>query len=249
MKPLTVGETARLTGVSVRTLHYYDEIGLLRPSGTSEGGYRLYDEACLARLQQILFFRELAFPLDEIRRILESPSFNSRRAMERHRELLAMKRERLECLIELVDHILKGDITMDFKPFDASEFCRAQERYAEEAKERWGDSPAYAQSAKKTGAYTSADWARIHAEMQAVYGGFASCMEEGPASPRAQALVEQWQSLITRYFYDCTDEILIGLGEMYVADERFTRQIDRYAEGLSIFLRDAIRLYCGRAEG
>ena len=200
MKPLTVGETARLTGVSVRTLHYYDEIGLLRTSGTSEGGYRLYDEACLARLQQILFFRELAFPLDEIRRILESPSFNSRKAMERHRELLAMKRERLERLIELVDHILKGDITMDFKPFDASEFCRAQERYAEEAKERWGDSPAYAQSAKKTGAYTSADWARIHAEMQAVYGGFASCMEEGPASPRAQALVEQWQSLITRYF-------------------------------------------------
>ena len=136
MKPLTVGETARLTGVSVRTLHYYDEIGLLRTSGTSEGGYRLYDEACLARLQQILFFRELAFPLDEIRRILESPSFNSRKAMERHRELLAMKRERLERLIELVDHILKGDITMDFKPFDASEFCRAQERYAEEAKER-----------------------------------------------------------------------------------------------------------------
>ena len=151
MKPLTVGETARLTGVSVRTLHYYDEIGLLRTSGTSEGGYRLYDEACLARLQQILFFRELAFPLDEIRRILESPSFNSRKAMERHRELLAMKRERLERLIELVDHILKGDITMDFKPFDASEFCRAQERYAEEAKERWGDSPAYAQSAKKDG--------------------------------------------------------------------------------------------------
>ena len=154
MKPLTVGETARLTGVSVRTLHYYDEIGLLRPSGTSEGGYRLYDEACLARLQQILFFRELEFPLDEIRRILESPSFNSRRAMERHRELLAMKRERLERLIGLVDHILKGDITMDFKPFDASEIRRAQEQYAEEAKARWGDSAAYAQSAKKTGAYT-----------------------------------------------------------------------------------------------
>ena len=249
MKPLTVGETARLTGVSVRTLHYYDEIGLLRTSGTSEGGYRLYDEACLARLQQILFFRELAFPLDEIRRILESPSLNSRKAMERHRELLAMKRERLERLIELVDHILKGDITMDFKPFDASEFCRAQERYAEEAKERWGDSPAYAQSAKKT----------AHTPAQIGQGSTRRCRRstaalppadgEGPASPRAQALVEQWQSLITRYFYDCTDEILIGLGEMYVADERFTRQIDRYAEGLSIFLRDAIRLYCGRAEG
>jgi DNA-binding transcriptional MerR regulator len=248
MKPLTVGETARLTGVSVRTLHYYDEIGLLRPSSTSEGGYRLYDEACLARLQQILFFRELAFPLDEIRRILESPSFNSRRAMERHRELLAMKRERLERLIGLVDHILKGDITMDFKPFDASEFCRAQERYAEEAKERWGDSPAYAQSAKKTGAYTSADWARIHAEMQAVTAALPPAWRRGPLRP-AQALVGQWQSLITRYFYDCTDEILIGLGEMYVADERFTRQIDRYAKGLSIFLRDAIRLHCGRAEG
>lgn len=183
MKPLTVGETARLTGVSVRTLHYYDEIGLLRPSGTSEGGYRLYDEACLARLQQILFFRELEFPLDEIRRILESPSFNSRRAMERHRELLAMKRERLERLIGLVDHILKGDITMDFKPFDASEIRRAQEQYAEEAKARWGDSPAYAQSAKKTGAYTTADWERIHAEMQAVYAALPPAWRKGPLRP------------------------------------------------------------------
>ncbi len=206
MKPLTVGGNRPSTGVSVRTLHYYDEIGLLRTSGTSEGGYRLYDGSlpCAATADS-----GACIPTDEIRRILESPSFNSRKAMERHRELLAMKRERLERLIELVDHILKGDITMDFKPFDASEFCRAQERYAEEAKERWGDSPAYAQSAK-TGAYTSADWARIHAEMQAVYGGFASCMEEA-ALPRAQALWQQWQSLITRYFYDCTDEILIGL--------------------------------------
>ena len=160
-----------------------------------------------------------------------------------------MKRERLERLIGLVDHILKGDITMDFKPFDASEIRRAQEQYAEEAKARWGDSPAYAQSAKKTGAYTTADWERIHAEMQAVYGGLASCMEEGPASPRAQALVGQWQALITRYFYDCTDEILAGLGEMYVADERFTRQIDSYAKGLAVFLRDAIRLHCGGAKG
>lgn len=249
MKPLTVGETARLTGVSVRTLHYYDEIGLLRPSGASEGGYRLYDETCLARLQQILFFRELAFPLDEIRRILESPSFNSREAMERHRELLAMKRERLERLIGLVDDILKGDITMDFQPFDASEIQKAREQYAEEAQARWGDSPAYAQSAKKTSKYTNEDWERIHAEMRALYGGLASCMEEGPASPRAQALVGQWQALITRHFYDCTDEILAGLGEMYVADERFTHQIDRYAKGLAVFLRDAIRRYCGKAEG
>ena len=188
MKPLTVGETARLTGVSVRTLHYYDEIGLLRPSGTSDGGYRLYDEACLARLQQILFFRELAFPLDEIRRILESPSFNSRKAMERHRELLAMKRERLERLIELVDHILKGDITMDFKPFDASEFCRVAGAVCRRGEGALGRFARLCAERQKAGAYTSADWARIHAEMQAVYGGFASAWR-GARFARAQALV------------------------------------------------------------
>lgn len=247
MKPLTVGETARLTGVSVRTLHYYDEIGLLRPSGLSEGGYRLYDDACLTRLQQILFFREIDLPLEEIGRILDSPSFDGRRAMERHRELLSMKAARLERLIGLVDHILKGENEMDFKPFDTAALEQAREQYGQEARERWGDTRAYAQSAEKTAAYGKADWEAFGAQAEAVYRGLAACMPEGPASPRAQALVAQWQALITRWFYDCTNELLAGLGEMYTADERFTRSIDRYAAGLSAFLRDAIRVYCGGA--
>lgn len=245
MKPLTVGETARLTGVSVRTLHYYDGIGLLRPSGVSEGGYRLYDEACLARLQQILFFREIELPLEEIGRILDSPSFDGRRAMERHRELLSMKAARLERLIVLVDHILKGETDMDFKPFDASELEQARAQYGQEARERWEDTPAYVQSAEKTRAYGRADWEEIGAQSESIYRSLAACMGEGPASPNAQSLVGQWQSFITRYFYDCSNDLLAGLGEMYVADERFTRNIDRYAPGLAVFLRDAIRIYCG----
>lgn len=247
MKPLTVGETARLTGVSVRTLHYYDEIGLLHPSGLSEGGYRLYDGARLARLQQILFFREMDLPLEEIGRILDSPAFDSRRAMERHRALLSMKAARLERLIGLVDNILKGEADMDFKPFDASELEQARAQYEQEARERWGNTAAYAQSAEKTRAYGNAEWEAIGAQSESIYRGLAACMGEGPASPRAQSLVGQWQALITRSFYDCSNDMLACLGEMYVEDERFTRNIDRYAPGLAAFLRDAIRVYCGQA--
>lgn len=247
MKPLTVGETARLTGVSVRTLHYYDEIGLLRPSGASEGGYRLYDEGCLARLQQILFFREIDLPLEEIGRILNSPAFDSRIAMERHRELLAMKAARLEQLIGLVDNILKGEMEMDFKPFDASALEQAKAQYEQEARERWGDTQAYAQSEAKTRAYGKADWEEIAAQAEELYRSLAACMGDGPASPRAQKLVGQWQAHITRYYYGCTDDMLAGLGALYVADERFTRHIDRFAPGLAAFLGDAIRVYCGPA--
>lgn len=249
MKPLTVGETARLTGVSVRTLHYYDEIGLLRPSGASEGGYRLYDGGCLARLQQILFFREIDLPLEEIGRILDSPAFDSRIAMQRHRELLAMKAARLEQLIGLVDNILKGEIEMDFKPFDASALQQAKAQYEREARERWGGTQAYAQSEAKTRAYGKADWEEIAAQAEELYCSLAACMGDGPASPRAQKLVGQWQAHITQYYYDCTDDMLAGLGELYVADDRFTRSIDRCAPGLAAFLRDAIRVYCGGAGG
>ena len=140
---LTVKQVAGRTGVSVRTLHYYDEIGLLPPTRTTEAGYRLYGEEALARLQQILFLKELDFPLEEIRAILDDPSFDKTQAMHRHRELLLLKRARLDRLIRLVENNLKGEPEMDFESFDQSDIQAARRQYAKEAEERWGQSEAY----------------------------------------------------------------------------------------------------------
>lgn len=241
---LTVHEAAKLAGVSVRTLHYYDQIGLLRPSNTTEAGYRLYDDAALSRLQQILFFRELDFPLSEIREILDSPSFDRHRALHSHKELLLLKRERLERLIALVDNTIKGEKHMSFQEFDMTEIEQAQKQYAEEAKQRWGSTEAYQQSTKRAAAYSKDDWARIKTEWDRIYDGFAAQMGNDPASPAVQKLVAEWQALISKNFYDCPNEMLAGLGEMYIADERFTKNIDKRAPGLAQFISDAFAAYC-----
>ena len=240
----TVHEVAAAAGVSVRTLHYYDQIGLLRPAGTTEAGYRLYDDAALARLQQILFFRELDFPLSEIREILDNPSFDKQRAMHAHKDLLILKRERLERLIALVNNTIKGEKTMSLKEFDMTEIEQAQKQYADEARQRWGSTDAYKQSAKRTASYNKEDWARINAEAEQIYDGFAAQMGNDPASPAVQQLVANWQAHISTNFYDCTKEMLAGLGEMYIADERFTKNIDKRAPGLAQFMSDAFRAYC-----
>ncbi|WP_040196858.1 MerR family transcriptional regulator [Candidatus Soleaferrea massiliensis] len=240
----TVREVSRLSGVSVRTLHYYDEIGLLHPSRVTDAGYRLYDEKALSRLQQILFFKELGFPLKEIRQILDDPSFDEYKALESHRRLLQMQHERLDNLIRLVDHTLKGENHMEFKPFDKTEILKAQELYAKEAKERWGDTDAYRQSTAKTSGYTDTQWEQISEEFEKIYQAFAECMELEPSDSKVQQLVAGWQTFITDHFYTCTNEILAGLGEMYVADERFRANIDRYGDGLASFISRAIAHYC-----
>lgn len=240
----TVHEVALLCGISVRTLHYYDQIGLLHPAGTTQAGYRLYGERELARLQQILFFRELDFPLKEIAAILDSPSFDQNRALISHREVLTLKRERLNGLIRLVDQLLKGETNMSLKEFDTTEIEQAQRRYAEEAAQRWGGTEAFAQSVKKTDRYGRADWARINAEAKSIFEAFAAQMQSAPDSPAVQQLVGQWREYLTANFYDCTLEILGGLGEMYTADARFAKNLDAYGEGLARFLSEAIRCYC-----
>jgi DNA-binding transcriptional MerR regulator len=240
----TVHEVAKLTGISVRTLHYYDEIGLLLPSETTEAGYRLYDDTALERLQQILFFRELEFPLKNIAQIMGSPSFDQRKAMENHRNLLLLKRQRLDGLLHLVDDILKGEQEMSFKEFDRTEIENTQKKYAKEAEERWGGTDAYAESATKTKAYTKEDWARIQSEAQKIHEAFAASMEKAPRDPAVQKLVKDWQDHITQNYYTCTNEILAGLGEMYVADERFTKNINQYGKGLALFMSIAIQEYC-----
>lgn len=243
---LSVSETARLTGVSVRTLHYYDEIGLLQPSEKTESGYRYYDDQALSTLQQILFYRELEIPLKDIRVFLSQPNYDPTVALQQQRTLLQMKKKRLEDLIGLVDGIMRGDVRMDFDKFSTKEMDAARREYAEEARQRWGNTPAYRQSAEKTSRYTDADWAQAQGETEAIFKAFANCLAEGnsPEGPEAQQLVKDWQDHITSRYYDCTKEVLAGLGKMYIADERFTKNLDRYGQGTARLMSEAIEFYC-----
>lgn len=240
---MTVNEVAKLAGISVRTLHYYDEIGLLLPDGASDAGYRLYGDSSIERLQQILFFRELGFPLGEIAAILNAPNYDKSQALTNHRRLLTLKRERLNGLIALVDQALKGEGSMSIKEFDMKKIDEAREQYAAEAKARWGETDAYKESEKRTAKYTKEDWARMSAKSEAIFKGFAELRNLDPVSDAAQSLVRQWKAFISESYYDCTDEILSGLGEMYVDDARFTKNIDAYGDGTAMFMRDAIRAY------
>ncbi len=244
----TVKEVAEITGVSVRTLHYYDGIGLLKPTETTGAGYRLYDGTALGRLQQILFFRELGFPLKEIRKILADPSFDARGALENHRRMLVMERDRLNGLIRLADRTLKGENVMSFEEFDRSAIEEARKKYAKEAEERWGGTDAYRESKRRTDSYKEDDWKRIHAEAEKLYRSFAENSGKRPEDPAVQALVGEWQAFLTRNFYDCTDEILAGLGRMYAGDPRFAKNIDKHGPGLADFMSRAIAAFCRKSK-
>jgi DNA-binding transcriptional MerR regulator len=230
---MQIREFSRLTGVSVRTLHYYDQIGLLRPARVDkDSGYRYYDEASLLRMQQILFYRELDFPLKDICRILSSPDYDSKQALAEQRQLLCLKKQRLERLIAAIDDHVKGEINMH--AFDNREF----DQYREEVKEKWGHTQAYAEYQQKN----KQDYNALSAGMDAIMAEFAACKAQGhaPASKEAQVLVKKLQGYITEHFYNCTDAILAGLGEMYVADDRFRANIDRHGDGTAEFIRQAI---------
>lgn len=241
---MKIHEAARLTGISVRALHYYDQIGLLHPGEVTETGYRLYDGNDLELLQQILFFRELSFPLKDIKEIILNPAFDKRKALENHKKLLLLQRSRCDNLIALVDKTLKGDGDMSFQEFDKTEMEAMQKQYADEAKEKWGDTEAYAESINKTAKYSKEDWAKISAEADEIFRCFAKNMEKSPDAPEVQKLVADWQAHITKHYYTCTKEILAGLGQMYVGDERFTQNIDRHGKGLAEFMSSAIAVYC-----
>ena len=243
---MKINEAARFAGVSERTLRYYDRIGLLRPSSMTESGYRLYDDDALRRLQQILFFRELGFPLAQIGEIMDSPGYDRNDALRRHRALLIAERDRLNGLIELAERTLKGESDMSFDAFDRSEIDRQRDAYAEEARERWGGTDAYAESAKKTAGYGKEQWAAIQQEADAIFAAFAALRGRTPDDPDVQALVARWQAHITAHYYACTKEILAGLGQMYVADERFTQNIDRAGAGTARLMSDAIAAYCAK---
>lgn len=241
---MTVGEVAKLAGISIRTLRYYDEIGLLKPSAITDAGYRVYDDADLETLQQILFFRELDFSLEDIRNIMRNPEYSKEEALRKQRELLLKKRDRINRLVALVDKTLEGDQDMSFEQFDTLEIEKLRREYAQEAKERWGGSAAYAEYEKKSAQRSNDHQELMTGEAAEILHEFGQNRLLAPDSPQAQALVQKWQGYITANYYTCTKEILSCLGQMYVADERFTRNIDQHGAGTAAFMSAAIEAYC-----
>ena len=241
---MQIKEFAKLTGVSVRTLHYYDEIGLLKPAFVdAQNGYRFYDENSLLRMQEILFYRELDFPLKSILEILSSPDYDKQKALAEQRKLLELKKERLERIIDALDGATKGKVTMT--AFDNSDYETARKQYEVEAKQRWGETDAYKEHKQKTANYSKDKWQEVNDGLMTIFAKFAECMNNGNTadSDEAQALVKELQNYITENYYTCTNQILAGLGQMYVADERFKTNIDKNGDGTAEFVSKAIENY------
>lgn len=233
----TVHQVSGLTGISIRTLHYYDSIGLLKPSEITPSGYRLYDDSALERLQTILLFRELQFPLKEIGEILSSPDFDRKEALKQQAELLKLRRDRLNELIKMIE---TGVDTMDFSAFDETKI----KEYEKEAREKWGKTEAFAEYEKKTADRTSEETKDTGDAFMEIFARAGQIKDAAPDSAEAQAVVKEIQSFITENYYTCTDEILKGLGQMYVFDERMKANIDKVGgEGTAEFVSKAIELY------
>jgi DNA-binding transcriptional MerR regulator len=242
-----VKEVSRLAGVSIRTLHYYEEIGLLVPTGRTDAGYRLYTDDDLLRLQQILIGRELGLPLEEIRRSLDDPTFNRREALLAQKKQLEQRAEKTAAMIAAVDAALdvlqSGGEEMEriFEGFDPAKF-------EAEAHERWGDTDAYKEAARRTKRYTKEEWARHRAEQEEIYRDAAELMSAGknPSGPDAMAIAERHRLLIDRWFYPCGPETHRGLASLYESDPRFAAGMDAHASGLTPFLVAAIRANASR---
>ncbi len=238
----TVGEVSELAGVTVRTLHHYDEIGLLRPSGRSDAGYRLYDHADLQRLQEIVVWRQLGFSLSEVSGLLDDHAYDRGAALRRQRELVELSLDRLGATARalnaaLVAHEQETDQEEHamFKDFDPAQ-------YEEEVRDRWGETDAYRESTRRAAGYGEPQWAQIRAETDKQVTDFAALMDAGePAGgEHARAVAERHRQHITQWFYPVSPEMHRKLAEMYVADPRFAANYNRVAPGLAAYVRAAI---------
>ena len=250
----TVGEVAALAGVTVRTLHHYDRVGLLVPSGRSENGYRLYEYGDLERLRQIRLLRELRFSLEAIGQLLDAPTHGRRSALEAQRDLLRERQERTERVIRGVDRALRAmeeetemDRTEMFEGLEEFD----HEQYQDEVERRWGNTDAYKESMRRTRRYGRSDWDRIKAEGEAVVARLAGLMAGGAqaAGRAAMDLAEEHRCHIDRWFYPCSRGMHRNLAEMYTADPRFEEYFEKRAKGLAVFVRDATRANAQRAGG
>ncbi|MFP3992465.1 MerR family transcriptional regulator [Streptomyces sp. E11-3] len=241
----SVGQVAGFAGVTVRTLHHYDEIGLLCPSGRSHAGHRRYDDRDLDRLQQVLFYRELGFPLDEVAALLDDPDTDPREHLRRQHELLSARIVKLQEMAAAVETAMearkmginltpeeKFEVFGDFDP----------DQYAEEAEQRWGDTDAYKESQRKAASYTKDDWKRINDDFAAIHARMADLLAQGLPADSAEAMdvAEEHRRFISRFHYECSYELHGCLGEMYVSDERFTAFYEAIRPGLAVYMRDAM---------
>ena len=239
---MTVGEVSRLTGVSIRTLHYYDQIGLLPAAERTDSGYRLYDDAALKRLQQILLFRELEFPLKDIRKILANSTFDREMALEQQIELLTLKKQHIEDLIALAKKIQKtGGTVMDFTAFDTQKI----KDYTALAKEKWGAKAEYEEYEQKTAHKTSQETNDANRQLMEIIAAFGKMQTDDPSAPAVQAQVKKLQEFITAHYYTCSKVILNQLGQMYAAGGEFTQNINTAGgPGTAEFAQKAIAVYC-----
>lgn len=238
----TVNEVSKLTGVSVRTLHHYDAIGLLKPTKVTDAGYRMYDDAAISRLQSILLFRELQFPLKEIKTILDSPNFDYTEALTQQIELLELQYKRIGDILSFAREIkAKGVTTMSFKVFDKSEI----EQYKAEAKAKWGNTQAYHDFEKKAAKQSEIKRDEIANQLMTLFAEIGTLRHLSPSASEVQEKIADLQKFITDNYYTCTDEILNGLGQMYTGDERFKKNIDKAGgDGIAEFVSQAISVYC-----
>lgn len=250
----SVGQVGAFAGVTVRTLHHYDAIGLLSPGGRSHAGHRRYDDADLDRLQQILFYRELGFPLDEVAVLLDDPDAEPQEHLRRQHQLLSDRIEQLQRMAAAVEAAMEArKMGINLTPEEKFEVFGEHdpEQYAQEVEERWGDTEAYAQSQHRSASYTKQDWLRISAESTDLNNRLIALMGTGapPEGEEAMDLAEEHREQISRNFYDCSHELHAALGRMYVDDERYARNLDAQAPGLAAYLSRAVVANAGRHQG
>jgi MerR family transcriptional regulator, thiopeptide resistance regulator len=251
---LTVGEVARLCGVTVRTLHHYDEIGLVPASGRSGNGYRTYDRLALERLQLVLGYRELDLSLERIAELLDDPSLDRTTVLREQRVEIERRIERLQQVRATIDHALEAAVMgIDLEPSDLIEVFGDDDpnQHAAETAQRWGETDAYEESQRRTSRYGKQDWLRMKAEQDDVIAHVLEVFRSGVAAGSAQAMdaVEAHRMLIDRWFYPCSYEMQVGLGRMYVEDPRFRAFYDDRADGLAQYVHDAIEANAARADG
>ncbi|MBA2534909.1 MAG: MerR family transcriptional regulator [Rubrobacter sp.] len=248
----TVGRVADLSGVTIRALHHYDEIGLLSPGGRSASGYRIYEDSDLERLRRILFYRELGFDLGEISTIIDDPRTDALGHLRRQRGLLTERIGRLSAMVDAIDYEMEAR-TMDIKltPEEQLEVFGEfrPEDHAEEAERRWGETDSYKESNRRVSSYRKEDWQRLKAEEEGIRSRLAAAFESGlaPDSEEAMTAAEAHRQHISRWFYECSYEMHRGLTDMYVSDERFRSNYDTQVPGLAAFIREAAHANAGRA--
>ena len=252
-KAKTVHEVAKWTGITARTLHYYDEIGLLKPSIITEAKYRQYTDDDLTRLQEILFFREVGFALKEIKELLDSPHYVRSEALERHVLILEAQKERIEALISLVKDTINGNKEIKFSAFSNAKILELQSQFQEEVLEQWGNTESFREY--KT-MFSSHSKQIQEKEIESFYSMARNIFEKlamyenSPAeSSEVQAIVHEWQQYISEHFYECNKQILSNLGVLYITDERFTTFINRFSSGnLAAFLMKQYNFFCRGSE-